>query len=244
MCEFRAREGFRQREVSPSRLSPGTLLDEDEFRIAGVMLDHGTPCLAFAFEEKLRVNVWNEGLKSLRLGVGPWLNEAKRAVRRGEPDNREIVIAHDLSVPLGTLKQRALRTARGQKIAYVVDAAYHDQNIDRMVALARGADQFFIEAPFLDTDAEVAAERRHLTARQAGDIAKRAGVSRFVPFHFSARYRDQEDKLRSEVEQAFRTEFGCDRLLMPQTAQHPAVPTCYDRHLGRSPCPARGGGSL
>jgi hypothetical protein len=40
---FRAREGFRQREVSPSRLSPGTLLDEDEFRIAGAMLDHGTP---------------------------------------------------------------------------------------------------------------------------------------------------------------------------------------------------------
>jgi len=51
MCEFRAREGFRQCEVSPSRLSPGTLLDEDEFRIAGVMLDHGTPCLAFAFED-------------------------------------------------------------------------------------------------------------------------------------------------------------------------------------------------
>jgi hypothetical protein len=92
-------------------------------RIAGVMLDHGTPCLAFAFEEKLRVNVWSEGLKSLRLGVGPWLNEAKRAVRRGDPDDSEIVVAHDLSVPLGVLKQHALRTARGQKIAYVVDAS-------------------------------------------------------------------------------------------------------------------------
>jgi hypothetical protein len=44
------------------------------------------------------------------------------------------------------LKQHALRTARGQKIAYVVDAAYHDRNVDRIVALADGADQFFIEA--------------------------------------------------------------------------------------------------
>jgi ribonuclease Z len=66
---------------------------------------------------------------------------------------------------LGMLKKHALRTARGQKIAYVVDAAYHDRNVDRIVALAGGADQFFIEAVFLDADAEVAAERRHLTAR-------------------------------------------------------------------------------
>jgi ribonuclease Z len=211
LCEFHARETFRQREVSSVQLPPGTLLDgprtlldEDEFRIDSVVLDHGTPCLAFAFEEKLRVNVWSEGLKLLRLPVGPWLSDAKRAVRRGAPDDSKIVIRQDQSIPLGVLKQHALRTARGQKIAYVVDAAYHETNINRIVALARGADQLFMEAPFLETDAEVAAQRRHLTARQAGGIAKRAGVSRLVPFHFSARYRDQEDRLRSEVERAFR----------------------------------------
>jgi ribonuclease BN (tRNA processing enzyme) len=89
---------------------------------------------------------------------------AKRAVRLGAPDNSEIIIRHDLSIPLGVLKQHALRTAPGQKIAYVVDAAYHDQNVDRIIALARGADQLFIEAAFLDSDAEIAAQRRHLTA--------------------------------------------------------------------------------
>ena len=204
VCEFRAREAFCRREVSPASIQTGTVLDEDEFRIKSVVLDHGTPCLAFAFEEKLRVNVWSEGLSLLRLGVGPWLNEAKQAVRRGAPDDSAITISDGLSVPLGVLKQYALRTARGQKIAYVVDAAYHDQNVKRIVALARGADQLFIEAAFLDTDAEIAAQRRHLTARQAGDIAKRAGVARLVPFHFSARYLEQEDMLRREAEQAFR----------------------------------------
>jgi ribonuclease Z len=83
VCKFRAQEAFCQREVPPERLSPGVLLDEDEFRIKSVVLDRGTPCLAFAFEEKLRVNVWSEGLSLLRLDVGPWLKEAKRAVRRG-----------------------------------------------------------------------------------------------------------------------------------------------------------------
>jgi ribonuclease Z len=201
VCEFRAQEAFCRREVSPERLPSGVLLDENEFRVKGVVLDHGTPCLALAFEEKLRVNVWSEGLSLLRLGVGPWLNEAKQAVRRDAPDDSEIIVSRDLSIPLGVLKQHALRTARRQKIAYVVDAAYHDQNIERIIALARGADQLFIEAAFLDADAEIAAQRRHLTARQAGEIAKRAGVARFVPFHFSARYREQEDRLRGEANQ-------------------------------------------
>jgi ribonuclease Z len=203
VCEFRAREAFRRREMAAIRLSSGVLLDEEEFRVVGIVLDHGIPCLAFAFEEKLRVNVWSEGLRRLGLPVGPWLREAKRAVRQGAPDNSEICIRDGLAISLGDLKQYALRTARGQKIAYVVDLAYDEQNVEKVVALARDADQLFIEAPFLDVDANIAAGRWHLTARQSGNIAKRARVSRLIPFHFSARYRNRADELAREAEEAF-----------------------------------------
>jgi len=206
VCQFRAREAFRRCELSPPNLPPGRLLDEEAFCIDAVVLDHGTPCLDFAFNEKLRVNVWREGLESLGLPVGAWLNEAKRAVRRGAPDDTRVAVTSELSVPLALLRQRALRTAPGYKFAYVVDAAFHDSNFEKIVELARSADQLFIEAAFLDEDAALAAQRRHLTAAQAGAIARRAGVSRIVPFHFSARYIGREEELRRQAEAAWRGE--------------------------------------
>jgi len=201
--EFRAREAFRRRTAPRAHLPPGVLLDEEAFRIEGTVLDHGIPCLAFAFEEKVRINVWGEGLKALGLPIGPWLKDAKRALRRGEPDDSPITIRGELSLPLGILKEHALRAAPGQRIAYVADAAYHDSNIEKIVALAKGADQLFIEAAFLESDVDLAAQRRHLTARQAGEIARLAGVSRLVPFHFSARYRTREGELRCQAARAF-----------------------------------------
>ena len=86
----------------------------------------------------------------------------------------------------------------------MVDAAFDESNAAKIVELARGADQLFIEAAFLDEDAGIAAERRHLTARQAGAIARQAGIARLVPFHFSGRYAGREDALRQEAEAALR----------------------------------------
>ena len=202
--EFRARQAFRRRELPPPPLASRSVLEEDEFQIESVVLDHGTPCLAFAFQEMLRINVWREGLDLLRLPVGAWLNEAKRAVRRGEPDDSRIRIRDDLSVPLGLLKQHALRTARGHRLAYVVDAAFHESNVAKITEVAGGADQLFIETAFLQEDAELAAKRSHLTAAQAGALARRAGVSSVIPFHFSPRYTHRENELRRELELAWR----------------------------------------
>ncbi|HYF52720.1 MAG TPA: MBL fold metallo-hydrolase [Salinarimonas sp.] len=204
-ARFRARGAFTREEVAPPDLAPGLVHDEAAFEVRAEALDHGIPSLAFRLQERIRVNVLRDGLLALGLPAGPWLNDAKRAVREGAPDDTPIEV-EDGAMPLGRIRERALRVGPGQSVAYVVDAAPTPANEAAILRLASGADQLFIEAAFLDEDRAVAAQRRHLTAAQAGRLARRAGVRRLVVLHHSPRYLDRPDALRLEAEAAFRGE--------------------------------------
>jgi len=207
-ARFNSRERFARRDLEPLPLSDGPLLAETAFAVRCAVLDHRTPCLAFSLQEAAHVNVWRNRLAELGVEPGPWLREAKRAILAGAPDGtvleaRAVGDTVDRPVTLGTLRDHALRIVPGQKIAYVTDAAYHADNVRRIVALADGADLLFIECTFLDADAAYAASKYHLTARQAGAIAAAAGASVLVPFHLSPRYAGREAELRAEAQAAF-----------------------------------------
>lgn len=208
MAAFHARDAFRRREAPPPVLPPGCVLDEEQLRVEAATLDHGTPCLAFALRERRQVNVLRGGLERLGLAPGPWLNEVKRAVRTGAPDDTRIPVSDDgaTAVNLGELKASALRIDRGQIVAYVTDAGPHDANAAKIVALARDADQLFIEAVYLEEDSRLAATNYHLTAAKAGRLAREAGARHLVPFHFSARYLDRPDAPAQEAQRAFAGE--------------------------------------
>lgn len=94
--------------------------------------------------------------------------------------------------PLGALKAGVLQFVPGEKICYVTDVAFKPRNVERICALAADASQLFIETPFLEEDGRHGASKLHLTARQAGGIARLAGARRVVPFHFSPRYDQRE----------------------------------------------------
>jgi ribonuclease Z len=187
-AEFRAREAFSRRELTAPEEAPGTVLSEPDFSVEAIALDHGIVSLAFALREKVRVNVWRSALDELGYPVGPWLNEAKRAKRRGMPDEHRIEVPATGTVPLGRLRERVFRITRGQTLAYVTDLADHVANRAKIVRLAAGADHLFIETAFLHSDRTLAEATRHLTARAAGEIARAAGAVRVTPFHFSGRY--------------------------------------------------------
>jgi ribonuclease Z len=205
---FRLKNAFLGEEVATAQLKDGLLRAEPLFRVSTASLEHRTPCLGFALEETVHVNVWKNRLEELRLPVGPWLRALKRAVIEKRPDDHAILVdgepgkAPAREMPLGALRE-LVTVAPGQKIGYVTDVADTPANRAAIVELVAGADILFIEAAFAAADAELAAERAHLTTAAAGRIARAAAVRRVEPFHFSPRYAGQEEQMLAEVAAAF-----------------------------------------
>lgn len=207
-ARFRLKNAFAAEAVGNGRVLDGVLYSEPTFRISVAVLDHRIPCLAFAVEETVHVNIWKNRLEKLGLPVGPWLRELKRSVIEGRPTDQRIRIASRLAsadareMPLGILRS-VLTVTPGQKVAYVTDAADTPENRAAIIRLAQNADLLFIEAAFAQADTALAVERGHLTTAAAGALARAARVRRVEPFHFSSRYDGQEARMLGEVMAAF-----------------------------------------
>lgn len=209
-ARFACPEGFLRRDDPTPHPFDGVILEEPQFRVRAAHLDHRIPCLGFAVEETVHLNVDKVGLEALGLPVGPWLMDLKRAIRAGAPDEHPIRIASseggrrvERVLPLGSLRREVVRASPGQKLAYVTDVVNSPENAEKIVKLAWGADLFFCEAGYPERDRDRAAARFHLTAGQAGRLAAEAQVRRLAVFHFSPKYRDCPGVLLDEALGAF-----------------------------------------
>ncbi|PKN60877.1 MAG: ribonuclease Z [Deltaproteobacteria bacterium HGW-Deltaproteobacteria-11] len=208
---YRCRTAFQPDPLDEHRPFNGVLVETRFFTVSGVFLDHLIPCLAFRFEERRRFNIMKTVLTQMNLPTGAWLMALKEHLLNGDADGTPVRIQYrdkqgnveEKRLPLGELKQ-AVKTTSGLRIAYVTDAIHSRENIACILALADQADLLFIEATFLHDDAETAAKKYHLTARQAGALARQAQVKRMVPFHFSPKYKSTPHVLTEEAMTAFR----------------------------------------
>ena len=196
---FTAKSRFK-REVVARIPSDGLLLKEPAFTVRAVKLDHGIPCLAFALEENLRVNIDKARLLQKGLSVGPWLTSFKKMVREGKTGRSILIDGRRYRV--GDLTD-IVRTEKGQKICYATDVRISTMNIRRLTALAEHSDTLYCEAYFLEKDRKLSLERNHLTARECGRIAGLAKVGKLVLMHVSPRYYRREKELLREAQEAF-----------------------------------------
>ncbi|MDN3506005.1 MAG: ribonuclease Z [Simkaniaceae bacterium] len=114
---------------------------------------------------------------------------------------KEKLIAHGIKGPLvRELEDKGSLTVGGRTITladvgYVRKGDVFSTVIDTLpcrnaIKIAADAKTLLCEATYLEEHRDLARKHRHLTARQAAEIAKEAGVQQLILTHFSARYLD------------------------------------------------------
>jgi ribonuclease Z len=210
---FRAIEKFKRNDEREEPWDGGVILDEPALSVSAEILEHRVPCLGFALKEKFHVNINKDGLTAMHLEPGEWLNRVKQSIYEGASDDLAVQVPVGVNgkqetqeIALGTLKGKLVTITPGQKIAYITDTVYTPENIPRIVNLVREADLLFCESPFIAEEEDRARDRCHLTTRQAGLLAREAGVKQLKTFHYSKRHSHQTDLLVREAQETFRGE--------------------------------------
>ena len=152
------------------------LLGEPDLRVTALPLRHSTTAYGYRLAEPDGWRMLPERLAAH--GVhGPMVGELQRRGAVTTAQGRRVELAD------------CARPRRGQVMAFVMDTA----ECEEAVELARGADMLVIESTYLDTEEHLARAYGHLTARQAGRVAARAGARTLVLTHISERYEDRDD---------------------------------------------------
>jgi ribonuclease Z len=149
----------------------GVIHEGPKLSIHARRLDHGVETFGYRVQELDGRTMLPDRLAAAGV-AGPAIKELMRSGSIDMPDGRRVAL-DDVSL-----------FKPGQSFAIVMDTRMCDSAIE----LSRGVDLLLCEATYLSSEEREARAHGHLTAQQAGIIAREAGVRRLVLTHFSQRY--------------------------------------------------------
>ena len=185
---FELAEAFARVHDEGERLWDRTFLEGPGYTVEALLMDHGTPSVAYVVRETPRINVNPDRLASLGLRPGPWLQRV-RGPRAGEA---EIVVVEGVPRPVRELQDVLVTITPGDAVAYLTDFRLDATAADRLAEALKGVGTVVCESQYRHDDEELAVRNYHMTASQVAELARQAGVERLVLFHLSDRYRPEE----------------------------------------------------
>ncbi len=172
-----------------------TVVEYDDFSIRAFPLRHTKKCVGYSMIEKDRPGVFfPEKAETLGVPKGPlWAT-----LQRGESV---------LNSQGNTIQPEQVMgdPRKGLKFSFITDTMYFPEIAPEVT----NSDLLICEGMFTKDLIDHATEKRHLTAEQAGTIAKSAtGVKRMGLIHYSPRFSDRELKyLLKEAQAVFAETF-------------------------------------
>jgi ribonuclease Z len=169
-------------------IEDGKEVDFGNFKVIAFKTDHIVPSFGYVLAEKNRPGKFYKD-KAEKLGIPPGPLYSK--LIKGE----SIEVNGKLITP-----EMVVGLPRpGRKIVYTGDTRPYD----KIVEIARNADVLIHDAAFTSDLQEWAEETKHSTAKEAAEIAKKAGASKLVLIHVSTRYSKDPTPLLNEAKEVF-----------------------------------------
>jgi ribonuclease Z len=168
-------------------VSPGTIINEKDFKVEAAEMSHGTPTLAYSITLKDKVRLNKAKIKKFKLPNSPILRELQQG--------KDVVF--------NGKKIKASQVAyidKGKKLTIVLDTAINNNAIE----LAKNSDLLVSESSFAKQDEEKAKEYNHMTATQAATIAKKSKSKKLILTHISQRYEHHMELIEKEARKVFK----------------------------------------
>ena len=166
------------------------IFEDNKVVVSTIPLKHSVPTCGFLFREKEKGrNIIKEKLSQydIPLAAIPGLKDGADFVT----EDGEVIKNSELTIAPKPTKS----------FAYCSDTAYTESIVD----IIKGVDVLYHEATYCDADESRIKKTMHSTARQAAEIAKKAGVGQLIIGHYSSRYRKEEELelIKSEAREVF-----------------------------------------
>jgi ribonuclease Z len=164
----------------------GKFFETEEFYLEAEEMEHGIPANAYCFVKKGLIRINKEELKKSGLPSGKILQELKKG--------------KDIVYEKKKYSAEKLTYKEGNaKVCFILDTLMNK----KIIPFSKDSDLLVCEASFDSSLEEHAKEHKHLTAKQAGEIAKKAKVKKLILTHISQRYEREPNVLLKDAKDVF-----------------------------------------
>ena len=164
----------------------GKFFENSDFVLEAEKMEHGTPCLAYSFTEKEKLRIDKNKLE--KLGVkGKLISELAKG---------KDIVWNSKKIKASQITYRQ----ESRKISFILDTKINP-NCEK---IAKDSDLLICESTYTEKEADKAGEYKHLTAKQAGEIAKKSKSKKLILTHLSQRYENKEKLILAEARKVFK----------------------------------------
>jgi len=183
---FKAFGAVTEFEIKVKEVS-GKFFENEDFYLEAESMVHVQPCNAYSFVLKGRKRIDKSKLKKYRIKPGKHLQKLKQG--KGISHLGKKYRAKDLTF-----------TEKGKKVSFVLDTVMNN----KIVSFVKNSDVLICESTFDSSLKDKAKEYKHLTSKQAGEIAKKSKAKELYLVHISQRYSKDNKKILNEAKKIFK----------------------------------------